>query len=311
MSNGKLKIEEWHPESPSQAATVSQGIRWSPSHRVVGFAGTLLLHLLAFQSIVLGTQAHKTRPPEVQGLGSVLIKSDHAPSETLILLDTPQASMSDKPLTEDLVSLGVPAKADLIALLSPDALPHIDIPTVVLDDDPSADAAIDSGDPNSRAVLFSRYTGQIDARIERAWQRPRSPVKFHDNASQHSGQTSTNGVPGDDVFKCQVRIVQDRSGSVQEVQMLSCKGSVAWQQSLVSAIFSVSPLPAPPNPTVFTKAVTMTFSAEPYRQGSAPEGYELERPMVSRFEHRGRGQEAPAYARTSNPAGILFSRPTP
>jgi hypothetical protein len=63
--------------------------------------------------------------------------------------------------------------------------------------------------------------------------------------------------------------------------MLDCNGSVAWQQSLVTAILVASPLPAPPSPTVFSHAVTMTFAGQVYSPGSPADDYEIPRPSPS------------------------------
>ena len=37
--------------------------------------------------------------------------------------------------------------------------------------------------------------------------------------------------------------------------------NTVWRQSLVTAIFQASPLNAPPIPSVFSRALTMTFEA--------------------------------------------------
>jgi hypothetical protein len=225
---------------------------------------------------LLGTRAHKVRLPDIQGPGATLVKSEALPSETLILIDLPKASMSDKPLAEEFASVGAATKDILVTLLSPDSAPHVDIPAQDVSDDQDSEVAIDSGDPAARAGMFGRYAGQIDARIERAWRRPRSPINPDTNKLRDSDLRNLGDATADQSFKCQVQIIQDRRGSVQEVQMLNCNGSVVWQQSLVAAILAASPLPAPPNPNVFTHALTMTFTAAQYGRGSPADDYELE-----------------------------------
>jgi hypothetical protein len=59
--------------------------------------------------------------------------------------------------------------------------------------------------------------------------------------------------------------------------MLYCNGSVTWQQSLVTAILSASPLPAPPDPAVFTHSLTMTFEGQSYVAGGPTDSYEIDR----------------------------------
>jgi len=124
----------------------------------------------------------------------------------------------------------------------------------------SADSAGDS-------VLAGRYAGQIDARIERAWLRPRTPI-------------------GAIRFSCRVSIEQDASGNVKEVALERCNGDARWQLSLVHAIQRASPLPAPPDPAVFRRTLRLTFNAEAFRPGSSAEGYEPEL-SLSAMQHAG------------------------
>jgi hypothetical protein len=100
-----------------------------------------------------------------------------------------------------------------------------------------------SGVDRSRAQIYGRYLGQINARIDRAWVRPRAPI----------GATR---------FLCQVRIEQDAVGNVREVTLDRCNGSPVWQRSLVDAIKSASPLPAPADPAVFAPEIQMAFREE-------------------------------------------------
>ena len=75
-------------------------------------------------------------------------------------------------------------------------------------------------------------------------------------------------------FHCQVQIVQDSSGNVQEILLPNCNGSVAWQHSLVLAIRQASPLPAPPSPTVFSPAIALEFVGYAYIAGGPDDEYE-------------------------------------
>jgi hypothetical protein len=106
-----------------------------------------------------------------------------------------------------------------------------------------------------QSPLAGRYLGQIDARIERAWRRPRTPV-------------------GDGLFTCRVRIEQDATGGVKEITLEHCNGDASWQVSLVHAIQAASPLPAPPAPSVFRRVLRMDFRAEPYSAQALQEDYE-------------------------------------
>ena len=111
------------------------------------------------------------------------------------------------------------------------------------------------GDQHDHSMLFGRYMGQISARVERAWMRPRS-------------------VPTDGFFSCRVQITQDRSGNVQEVTLQKCTDDPQWRVSLVRAIGSASPLPAPPDPAAFSHILTMEFDSDPYVPGASDDGFE-------------------------------------
>jgi TonB C terminal len=128
---------------------------------------------------------------------------------------------------------------------------QVDPPDDLVSENDSASAADDSGD----SALFGRYMGQLSARIERAWLRPRTPV-------------------GDPLFSCQVRIEQDATGAVREVTLVRCNGSTRWQLSLVQAIQAASPLPAPPDPAVFKRTFSLRFQSQPYSPAVAAELYE-------------------------------------
>ncbi|MHB8811831.1 MAG: TonB C-terminal domain-containing protein [Steroidobacteraceae bacterium] len=107
--------------------------------------------------------------------------------------------------------------------------------------------------------MYGRYLGQIHARIDRAWRRPRTAI----------------GAP---IFQCQVQLDQDGLGRVQEITLLECNGGTPWQLSLVHAIEAASPLPAPPSPAVFTRYVLIAFRATAYSAGAPAELYEPPRP---------------------------------
>src|SRR5689334_17289238 len=101
--------------------------------------------------------------------------------------------------------------------------------------------------------MFGRYLGQISARISRAWMRPRSAIE------------------GNGTFDCRVRIFQDHRGDVQEVELAGCTADSGWQLSLVRAIESASPLPAPPDPAVFSPTVTLDFESRAYSADADPD----------------------------------------
>lgn len=269
----------------TNAATSGGDRRRLGSPGILGLLGTLLLHALVLQSVLLGTRAHKVRPPEIQGPGATLVKSSNEAAEALILVELPSVDMKAQALPEEIASVGSAPRNFLVTMIGSDPLPHIDIPPDNMDDNAKTPAAVDSGDPRGRALLFGRYIGQIQARIERAWRRPRSPVSDEHPALDDSVAGAPGGVsPAYDSFRCQVRILQDGHGAVQEVQMLSCNGTVTWQQSLVTAILSASPLPAPPDPAVFTPSLTMAFEGQTFGMGSPLDDYDIDRTAAASME---------------------------
>ncbi len=270
--SGRLIVTEWRYEPPADCDRKRGRISEKSYSAWIGAAGSLFLHALFFLSVLFGAQVMKVRRPEVQGVGAARIQSREAPSETLILLNLSTPVKSRPPLIAKLASLGL-LPADLpMTLISPDPLPHFAHSADHAAENKKTAAPIDREDAELRAALFGRYTGQIDARIERAWQQPRSPVNREEASMQGLGPNdSRTRAIVDEPFECEVRILQDRQGDVQEVQLLRCNGDVAWRQSLVTAILAASPLPAPPSPDVFSDAITLTFVAGSLASGGGPD----------------------------------------
>jgi len=86
---------------------------------------------------------------------------------------------------------------------------------------------------------LAQYQALIAARIERAWIRP---------PSAHAG------------INCQVNITQVPGGEVTVVQVGKCNGDEAVRQSIETAAYRASPLPAPPDPALFDRDVVVTFA---------------------------------------------------
>jgi hypothetical protein len=220
---------------------------------LMGIAGTLLLHALAVPSLILGAAAHKPHKQEPLGAGVQRTASPVAPAETLVLISLTNSVKADADLLGGTRALGFRLEK-VRAPLTPPSLPSISFDGADL---PAAtpETTINAGDAAERVLMFGRYTGQISARIERAWEKPKSPI--NDSSRERSGDAADP-----DTFVCLVQIRQDNQRNVQEVLLLACNGTEAWRHSLVIAINQSSPLPAPPIPTVFQRALTMTFSAQ-------------------------------------------------
>jgi colicin import membrane protein len=86
--------------------------------------------------------------------------------------------------------------------------------------------------------LQNQYIAQITARIERAWIRPPS---------------ATVGLD------CEVRVTQVPGGVVTGVTVGRCNGDEAVRQSIQAAVYRASPLPEPPDPSLFDRNLRFNF----------------------------------------------------
>lgn len=143
-----------------------------------------------------------------------------------------------------------PSPPTLTAIGMTDALLPQALDTLPVEDSDSRTAQPDG--QAGYGEMSGRYLGQIRARIERAWERPRTSI----------------GAP---IFQCQVQVDQDSLGRVQEVTLLACNGGARWYLSLVHAIEAASPLPAPSDAAVFAHHVLLVFRAVAY-SSSEPAG---------------------------------------
>ncbi len=238
---------------------------WPPG--VIGLAGTLLLHGIALQTVMLQSRSQRIPPPDVRELGSSPSKA--APAESLVFIDLPNPAKSDSEVDESLASARETMAANPILVKVADLSPDLEASLLPLSASASSDV---SGDAAEHARLLGIYSGQIQARVERVWSRPRTPVS--------DGSGSSKAPDTFEYFHCQAQIVQDSTGNVQEILLPDCNGSVAWQHSLVVAIQQASPLPAPPSPTVFSRIVILNFVGYPYVSGGSDQGYELATEMA-------------------------------
>jgi hypothetical protein len=235
--------------------------RYSIPPAAIGVLGTVLLHGAIVGSLSAGGHAPMPRLPDREGARI----SDGAASDSsdrLTLLSVaPIESRSESPA--DLVA-ALPAAAALTTPIQADPPAPVDSAVLPLDDE-RAETRAANGEGSEPARLLGIYTGQIRARIERIWRRPRSPVE----------EAAAGAVPADESFQCQVQITQDEEGTVREVMLPHCNGSEAWQRSLVSAIRQASPLPAPPRPSAFRRSLLLDFVGVAYAAGAPDEDYEI------------------------------------
>jgi colicin import membrane protein len=100
-----------------------------------------------------------------------------------------------------------------------------------LDQELRQDAARSSG-------ALASWQSQITARIQRAWLRP---------ASARSG------------IECVLNVTQVPGGEVTNVRIGTCNGDQAGRESIEAAVYRASPLPPPPDPSLFERSLVITF----------------------------------------------------
>jgi hypothetical protein len=218
---------------------------------VAGAFVSLAMHALLLTPLLLGAAPHRTRAPEAPG-GSLPSSNDSA--LTVVLLDDGDSKPRAPPRLSDTLVL-TPVRSitlrDLPVLLIDPAIPDTASPGE------RASAPQAQGDAAAYALLYGRYLGQITARIERAWMRPRSS-------------------PGADTFACRLQVLQDERGQVLGVTVGRCNGDARWRASLVEAVRSASPLPAPPDPHVFRQSLALAFASAAFLPGGSTQGFEPE-----------------------------------
>lgn len=222
---------------------------------VLATFGTVALHLMLLTPAIWGDSSlSKPRIPDAYGAGANAGTPGEGEEQRLILIDlhlgisTPENAIEARTLAK------LEAPPSILHIVGPDSLPRIP-----LENSPEGEVEEPSAaDLMARTRLTGIYEGQMRARIERAWLRPREELEAEG-------------------FACRVKVRQDARGRVKEVELERCNGSTAWRYSLVSAINAASPLPAPPDPAVFVDAFSMTFRSQGYVAGGSEEGFQIER----------------------------------
>src|ERR1700729_2868733 len=198
----------------------------------LAITGTVLLHALLLLPLILDLSLPSRPLPNHGGAGASAADSSQDATMTVVFIND-AAAQEQLPTVkpEELASRGLAPRDLPITVLSPDsaAASAVD-PSSKEPQEPSA--AETAADQARHALLYGRYIGQGQARIEGAWMRPRTDI-------------------GSPQFSGRARIEQDGAGAVIGIKLDHCNGTARWQQSLVSAIKTASPLPAPPDPSVY------------------------------------------------------------
>jgi hypothetical protein len=262
---GEFDIAEWQ-NSPLPIVPNTRAPRRFLSPTFIGILGTVLLHAAFIQSVSIGSRISKPKPPESQESANAFSKSTDA-GESLVTISLPAINAAQTASASAISSLPDLSKMRIQSPVTVDPPELLNIETLALSEEQASNAIANDVDGRELARLFGIYTGQIQARIDRVWRRPRTPVT-EDRASPSASDAG-------DSFQCEVQIVQDARGNVQEILLPRCNGSAAWKRSLVLAIQQASPLPAPPSIKVFTQSITLEFVGLQYIQGAPNEEYEI------------------------------------
>jgi hypothetical protein len=234
-----------------------------------GLAGSVLLHVLLVAPFFLDLSLPQSRTPNRNGAGASALISAAEPVMTVVFINEPTfRDRREPPELLELASRGFARFDKRLRILSPDPEPAADSPSARREAENAATPEA-TEDQTQHALLYGRYLGQVQARIERAWLRPRSDI----------------GAP---TFSCGVKIEQNARGDVVGIALDHCNGTERWQQSLMSAIRTASPLPAPPDPSVYADRLWLTFRSERFRAEGPTEGFDPENAAArdDRFEAR-------------------------
>jgi hypothetical protein len=220
-----------------------------------GLLASVSLHVLVVQAIVGGISARPHSNPTREGLGANVFGVPTEAVTTMFFVEDSSAAHSANEAMDEIASAGKLVQSLHVTIVSPD--PSLDAAFRELEQDehgaPRKEESL--AEREAKAALFGGYLAQIQARIERAWMRPRSPI-------------------GADLFSCRLQIRQGPSGQVQEITLEECVGDSRWQLSLITAIQRASPFPAPPDPSLFAAAIELSFQSESFTASGSEQGFE-------------------------------------
>jgi hypothetical protein len=234
----------------------------------LGVVGALFVHALLVLPFVLDLSSPSRKVPDRSGAGASALLSAAQPEMTVVFVnESPPVATTEPPKLEELASRGRESPDLPLVVLSPDDSPSEPAAEVAADRQQAPELPASAPASAQHALLYGRYLGQLQARIERAWLRPRTEI----------------GAPQ---FYCRARVRQDHRGAVIEVTLDHCNGTERWQQSLLSAIRTASPLPAPPDASVYADILRLSFFSEAFEEGGSTQGFE---PETRAVKDTGRG----------------------
>jgi colicin import membrane protein len=99
-------------------------------------------------------------------------------------------------------------------------------------------ASEEEGEAFARSGIMDEYRALLTQTIERNWNRP---------PSARAG------------LQCTLHVTQVPGGTVTDVRIAECNGDQAVRESITTAVYKSSPLPAPRDPRAFQRQLVMVF----------------------------------------------------
>ncbi len=99
-------------------------------------------------------------------------------------------------------------------------------------------AAEEHADEVARGPLADQYRAALQSRIIQAWIKP---------PAARAG------------IDCLVQVTQVQGGDVTGARVTQCNGDAAVRQSIENAVYRASPLPTPPDPSLFHRTLILEF----------------------------------------------------
>jgi colicin import membrane protein len=102
--------------------------------------------------------------------------------------------------------------------------------------------AVEQGALNARReALLNQWIAVVKQKVQSNWNEPaNTPVNL----------------------SCKVQVEQVPGGTVANASVISCNGDEAIQQSVITAVLRSSPLPPPPEPTLFQREFILNFTPQ-------------------------------------------------
>lgn len=208
-----------------------------------GMAATVVLHSLFLVVAIMGAGSKKiARLPDAIGAGANSGQFDGSSSERMILVRVSMDISSADPESTEMAELKARITPSPLQVTGPDVLP----PPPLHFEEQGEPTEASEADLIARTKLAGMYESQIRARIERGWSPPQTPEPRP--------------------ASCRVKIIQQRDGRIEDVELEDCVGSLEWLDSLKKAIYVASPLPGAPHPSVFAESFSMRFRSDAAQQ---------------------------------------------